>query len=318
MMKRFLRLVVGLFCLHAAVQAEVPSLINYQGRLTDKAGTPVNGAIDVVLRVYDAKTEGKKVYEETISQVSVVNGVYSFGYGGAGKSTKRAVEVVAWADGEAKVYNYSTEHKPLLMDVQLSDGTYTWGSQSGSSDAAQFIGSTNAELGNVTAIYIQNAPAKDSIINAVYHYHEEGIVGALSQNKECWQELTINGKTLSPRERLVSVPYAAVAGKTKLTLGKIYDFSDKYKYDVKILAVKDMLLLGEYSYWGPKGNGNAAVIIVYSVKEGASKEIRRHVTHLSLSGHGNIQVAPIFAPIKKGEFFLVGAGNIGTLLVVEL
>ena len=211
MMKRFLSLAVGLVCLCAGVQAEVPSLINYQGRLTDKAGTPVNGAVDVVLRVYDAKTEGKKVYEETISQVSVVNGVYSFGYGGAGKSTKRSAEVVAVADGETKVFNYSTEHKPLLGDVQLSDGTYTWGSSSGPSDAVQFIGSINAELGNVTAIYIQNAPAKDSVINTIYHYHEEGIIGALSQNKECWQELTINGKTLSPRERLVSVPFAMMS-----------------------------------------------------------------------------------------------------------
>ena len=49
--------------------AEVPSFINYQGRLTDKAGTPINGAVDVVLRVYDVKTKGKLVYEETISQV---------------------------------------------------------------------------------------------------------------------------------------------------------------------------------------------------------------------------------------------------------
>jgi len=145
----------------------------------------------------------------------VVNGVYSFGYGEEGKTVKRAAEVVAVADGETKVFNYSTEHKPLLGDVQLSDGTYTWGSSSGPSDGAQFIGSANADLGNVTAIYIQNAPAKDSIINTIYHYHEEGIIGALSQNKECWQELTINGKTLSPRERLVSVPFALVSAYSK-------------------------------------------------------------------------------------------------------
>ena len=207
-MKGFFSLTVGVLCLCTALQAEVPSLINYQGRLTDSGGTPVNGAIDVVLRVYDAKTEGKMVYEETISQVSVVNGVYSFGYGSAGKTVKRAAELVAVADGETKVFNYATEYKPLLGDVQLSDGSYTWGTLSGPSDATQFIGSVNAELGNVTGIYIQNAPDADKIVNVVYHYHEEGIVGALSQNKECWQELTINGKTLSPRERLVSVPFA--------------------------------------------------------------------------------------------------------------
>ncbi len=212
---KLIRAAFGFFCLCTALEAEVPSLINYQGRLTDSGGTPVNGAIDVVLRVYDAKTEGKMVYEETISQVSVVNGVYSFGYGSAGKTVKRAAEVVAVADGETKVFNYTTEYKPLLGDVQLSDGSYTWGTLSGPSDATQFIGSVNAELGNVTGIYIQNAPDADKIVNVVYHYHEEGIVGALSQNKECWQELTINGKTLTPRERLVSVPFALVSAYSK-------------------------------------------------------------------------------------------------------
>jgi hypothetical protein len=257
-MKSFLSLAVGLGCLCTAVQAQVPSLINYQGRLTDKAGTPVNGAVDVVLRVYDAKTDGKKVYEETISQVSVVNGVYSFGYGGAGKSTKRSAEVVAVADGETKVFNYSTDHKPLLGDVQLSDGTYTWGSSSGPSDAAQFIGSINTELGNVTAIYIQNAPAKDSIINTIYHYHAEGIIGALSQNKECWQELTINGKTLSPRERLVSVPFAQVAGQVSQPFKNIYGFSSKFEWGELYTAKSDMLLFGSTS---DKINNNAGAYI---------------------------------------------------------
>ena len=224
MMKGFFSLTVGVLCLSTALQAEVPSLINYQGRLTDSGGTPVNGAIDVVLRVYDAKTEGKMVYEETISQVSAVNGVYSFGYGSAGKTVKRAAEVVAVADGETKVFNYATEYKPLLGDVQLSDGSYTWGTLSGPSDATQFIGSVNAELGNVTGIYIQNAPDADKIINVVYHYHEEGIVGALSQNKECWQELTINEKTLSPRERLISVPFALVSAYSKNLYPKIKRF----------------------------------------------------------------------------------------------
>ena len=232
----------------------MPSLINYQGRLTDKAGIAVNGAIDVVLRVYDAQTEGKMVYEETVSQVSVVNGVYSFGYGSAGKTFKRAAEVVAVADGETKVFNYSTEYKPLLGDVQLSDGTYTWGSLSGPSDGAQFIGSYNADLGNVTGIYLQNAPGVDKIVNVVYHYHEDGIVGALSQNKECWQELSINGKTLSPRERLVSVPFALVSGKTMQPFKSVFEYTDIFTFSEApdygnaetnlYIAKSDMLIVG--------------------------------------------------------------------------
>lgn len=314
-MKRFFSLAVGLFCLCTAVQAEVPSLINYQGRLTDSGGTPVNGAIDVVLRVYDAKTEGKKVYEETISQVSVVNGVYSFGYGGAGKSTKRSAEVVAVADGETKVFNYSTEHKPLLGDVQLSDGTYTWGSSSGPSDAAQFIGSVNAELGNVTGIYIQNAPAKDSIINTIYHYHEEGIIGALSQNKECWQELTINGKTLSPRERLISVPFAQVASKLSNGSRKLYRFTDQYKRNTIYTAKTDMILFGRNSLWHKQAHNSVTTIKVYHDK----KQVRKRSWH-RYNSNSNLG-EKIFYFIKAGEQFQLQTAQKGQgidLDVIEL
>ena len=313
MMKRFFSLAVGVLCLCAALQAEVPSLINYQGRLTDSGGTPVNGAIDVVLRVYDAKTEGKMVYEETISQVSVVNGVYSFGYGSAGKTVKRAAEVVAVADGETKVFNYTTEYKPLLGDVQLSDGSYTWGTLSGPSDATQFIGSVNAELGNVTGIYIQNAPDADKIVNVVYHYHEEGIVGALSQNKECWQELTINGKTLSPRERLVSVPFAQVAGELSQTFKNIYGFNYKWSEapiwgsaSTELYTAKaNMLIIGNSS--SRHNNNRGGSVGCEIVKNG-----------ISVRSHSYGEKSAVMIPIKKGESFRFERNNITvSLWVIE-
>ncbi len=292
-----------------SISAQVPSLINYQGRLTDSGGTPVNGAIDVVLRVYDAKTEGKMVYEETISQVSVVNGVYSFGYGSAGKTVKRAAEVVAVADGETKVFNYTTEYKPLLGDVQLSDGSYTWGTLSGPSDATQFIGSVNAELGNVTGIYIQNAPDADKIVNVVYHYHEEGIVGALSQNKECWQELTINGKTLTPRERLVSVPFAQVARQVSQPFKNIYAFYSKFELDKLYHSRSNMLIFGQLNASGTSHPEVEALIY----KDGTL--VRKHKYKMSWNSHSS---ASVIIAVKKGESFKLAKDSFnGELYVLE-
>ena len=70
-MKRFLSFVVGLVCLCAAAQAEVPSLINYQGRLKEKNGTNVNGTKNFSLRIFDAKTGGKQIYPLKVGSVAV-------------------------------------------------------------------------------------------------------------------------------------------------------------------------------------------------------------------------------------------------------
>jgi len=64
--------------------AQIPSLINYQGRLTDAQGNPVTGNRTMVVRVYDAPTGGNMTYEEAIGTVPVANGTYSFQFGGEG------------------------------------------------------------------------------------------------------------------------------------------------------------------------------------------------------------------------------------------
>jgi hypothetical protein len=74
-------LLLGAFTLHAGV----PSLINYQGRLTDAQGNPVTGNRTMVVRVYDARSGGNMTYEENIGTVAVANGTYSFQFGGAGE-----------------------------------------------------------------------------------------------------------------------------------------------------------------------------------------------------------------------------------------
>jgi sulfatase modifying factor 1 len=73
-------LLLSAFTLHA----EVPNLINYQGRLTDSQGNPVTGNRTMAVRVYDAPTGGNMTYEQNIGIVAVANGTYSFQFGSGG------------------------------------------------------------------------------------------------------------------------------------------------------------------------------------------------------------------------------------------
>ena len=47
-----------------ATFAQVPSLINYQGRLTDANGDPVTGSKNFSISIFDAATGGNLLYTE--------------------------------------------------------------------------------------------------------------------------------------------------------------------------------------------------------------------------------------------------------------
>lgn len=71
-----------IFCCLFAVDygvsyAGVPHLINYQGRLTDKLGKPLEGAYNVTFRIYDAETAGSMLWEETHGGMVIEKGVFS-------------------------------------------------------------------------------------------------------------------------------------------------------------------------------------------------------------------------------------------------
>ena len=72
------------FFISLPLSAQVPSLINYQGRLTDAQGQPVTGNRTMTVRIYDAASGGNMTYEETLGTVAVGNGTYSFQFGASG------------------------------------------------------------------------------------------------------------------------------------------------------------------------------------------------------------------------------------------
>jgi len=59
------------------LSAAVPHLINYQGRLTDAEGVPLNGSYNFVFRIYDAETAGNLLWQGTHDSVSVTKGIFS-------------------------------------------------------------------------------------------------------------------------------------------------------------------------------------------------------------------------------------------------
>lgn len=57
--------------------AAIPHLINYQGRLTDSSGKPLEGAYNLTFRIYDAETAGNLLWEEIQSGIVIQKGIFS-------------------------------------------------------------------------------------------------------------------------------------------------------------------------------------------------------------------------------------------------
>jgi len=191
----------------------VPSEINYQGRLTDANGDAVTGDVTMSLKMYDAATDGNEIYSEDIGTVTLdSNGIYSFEFGASGQSVVSASESIATTDGTNSIFNATLENLPVDGSVSISDGTYTWSQANGSSSSTEFTASITPSSGAVSAIYLNGALTSSTDITASYNYMDTTVSGALSSHNSHWLELSVDGTAQSPRERILSVPFAQVAG----------------------------------------------------------------------------------------------------------
>ena len=119
----------------------VPSLINYQGRLTDPNGDALTGNKIMSVSIYDAATEGTSLYTEEVGIISLdSNGIYSFSFG------------------------------------------------------------TN----------------------------QTALTSALQTTGEHWLELTVDGTSQTPRERILSVPFAQMAHSTPLLETKVISLLSQF------------------------------------------------------------------------------------------
>ena len=65
-----------LFCLCSSFCLAVPGLINFQGKLTDDAGVPLDGTYHMTFTIYDAPTVGTPLWTES-QDVLVTDGIYN-------------------------------------------------------------------------------------------------------------------------------------------------------------------------------------------------------------------------------------------------
>jgi hypothetical protein len=57
--------------------AAIPRLINYQGKISDKNGTSLNGSYGIQLRIYDAESGGTLLWAENQASILIQNGIFN-------------------------------------------------------------------------------------------------------------------------------------------------------------------------------------------------------------------------------------------------
>ena len=286
--------------------------INYQGRLSDKSGTSVSGTKNFSLRIFDAKTGGKQIYEETIGAVTVNEGAYSFNFGENGKSVVTPTETIAFADGEKQIFNYTVKNTPVLGGIKISSGEYSW-TEAGSSDAGNFTATANKNSGAISAIFLTGAPGNGEEIAIEYDHSSDGVMGALSRGGQSWLEITVGGETLSPRERLVSVPYALRAGVAESITNK----PERILFNISRMSLSSQGWMksgfGPYGVWFPNLSrlDDSHLAIGLYVPKDAQKLILRFndgVMNYSSSSDGSGKVT-IIPGIPKIEASISNSGS---------
>jgi hypothetical protein len=153
------RIIIFVCSIAAALTAaaQVPSLINYQGRLTDSNGAPVTGSKNFAISIYDAATGGNLLYEETIGAVTLdANGVYSFQFGSAGSSNTQVTETIGTTAGSTLTYTKTLTNTPVVNNsITVTDGTNSW-SQSVGNPGVGATATANTIVGFVIGATITN------------------------------------------------------------------------------------------------------------------------------------------------------------------
>jgi len=78
-MKRIIPFLAFLLCFSviSPLHADIPHIINFQGRIADTLGEPITGTRSITFRIYDAESGGSLLWNETHANVTVRDGIFS-------------------------------------------------------------------------------------------------------------------------------------------------------------------------------------------------------------------------------------------------
>lgn len=255
-------LLLALLAAFATPSMAVPSGINYQGALTDDQGNPITGTRTISIKLYDAATSGTLLYSEDIGTVDVSDGVFSFEFGTGGTSNAQQSDTVAITDGTATTFQKVLSASEVVAgSVSVTDGTYTWSQSGGSSNEDAFGVAYSTSLRRVSVTFFNGAPAAGRTITATFRMPASEISGALAADNQPWAEITVDGVAQIPRQKVLTVPFAArasVADSVKAgdpeTQAKIQDLSTLLQQ----ANMAGVPLPGHYFDSTKSGAGNAA------------------------------------------------------------
>jgi microcystin-dependent protein len=120
-------LLVSAICNLTSVHAGVPKLINFEGKLTEKDGTPITGLREIRFRIYESADSEIPIWVET-RQVTIDNGFYSILLGSVNPfSSSMKFDTTYWlgvqVSGDSEmVPRYQFGAVPYAINADMVDG----------------------------------------------------------------------------------------------------------------------------------------------------------------------------------------------------
>ena len=184
------------------------SSTSYNGELSE---TPLSGTLSVTDGTYSwNEVDGNPGELATASAVITSGFVTSANVTSGGDGYTSAPTVTINGDGSGATATATVSGGAITSIAVDSPGSgYTNATVTVAVPPAPFV--VDYSAGELTFTY-EAAPSAGVEITASYDANDTSIVGALSAADAHWIELSIDGATQSPRERVLSVPFAQVAG----------------------------------------------------------------------------------------------------------
>ena len=185
--------------------------------------TPLAGTLIVADGTYSWNVVDGNPGEQATATATLINGFVvgiTVTHGGAGYTEAPAISIEGNGTGAAA--SAVVENGILTaINVDNTGSGYTNATITIAEPPAPYV--VDYDAGAVSVTY-ETAPTAGTEILATYDANDSSIVGALSAAEAHWLELSVDGVEQAPRERVLSVPFAQVAG-TSLS-GAYSDFGD--------------------------------------------------------------------------------------------
>ena len=174
-MRRFQAMLLGTALSAITVQPLFGAVLemNYQGRLLDASGQPINANVTVSISIYTNDISGSPVYEEAVGPVPVQDGVYSFRFGNGLGAREALLHGECWL--ELNIDGTTLQPRQKLVAVPYSvvshqvenvDSNTTFSAGVVSSNAIQNGAVTSSKLasGQIGAQHLSNS-VEDRFVN---------------------------------------------------------------------------------------------------------------------------------------------------------